>query len=194
MNTNQKNELKSIIHKSGALNKKEKYIYFDRVWHEINNLSKWANITHKYLEEQIEELNNNFNCDISNLVILSPDTVRASYGIIPVSVIVSNLLGCRFAIWKEFADIKLGTSGIYGTNQEGLTCIALQDVVRRGGTLTRMAFAVKKRKWNLALYISAIFNNEFGEKFVNNSLKEVNTILGLKPLFRFMLTIDELLT
>jgi phosphoribosylpyrophosphate synthetase len=187
-----RDRLMSLLQDAGAFDRQQKYVYFDRVWHHPDRLRDCAELVHQYVLGLIRQMSDRVPSDRSKLVILSPDSVRSDFGIIPVSVLVADRLGCRFAVWKELADIKWGTSAIIGTDSHGLVCIVLQDVVRRGSTALRMAQAMKALEWEFLVYVAAVLNNRNEDRDAMAIAEQINSILGQRPEFRYILSTQQL--
>lgn len=185
--------LKMLLRDADVFDKDENYVYFDRVWHRPDRLRDCAELVYQYLLGLIGGFGNRIPSDMFKVVILSPDSVRSNFGIIPVSVLVADKLGCRVAVWKELADIRWGTSAIMGSvDIRDLTCIALQDVVRRGSTALRMAKTMKELGWSFSLYVAAVLHNESEDRDVIARMEQVESILGERPEFRYIVSAKEL--
>jgi phosphoribosylpyrophosphate synthetase len=189
MNIEAGKQLKGLLLDSGAYNADKHFVYFDRIWHHPARLSTCAELIYQFLLEQVHP---HIPADRSQLVLLSPDAIRSNFGIIPVSVLVAAKLGCRFAVWKEMANLNWGTSAIMGSDVPDLYCIALQDVVSRGHTAVRMAQSIKSRGWQFPLYFCAVLNNRDGPELVRRNLSKIEPILGQVPQFHYILSASDL--
>lgn len=186
-------QIQLLIKDTSAFDKGKKYVNFSHIWVEPNNLEKCAKLVIDYLQE-LNKDNNYFQPEeIDNLVILSPDNIGGNLGIVPVAFKIAESLGCKAAVWKEFADIKWGTSRIIGTQKPNQKCIVLQDVVDEGTTAIKIALSIKEIKWKFILYITVVFNPEIRESKITDSLSQVGEILGEPPDFRYIVSINSLL-
>jgi hypothetical protein len=185
--------LKTLLTQANAVDVETNYVHFDRVWQKPNNLKYCADLVYLYLIELNKEFDNLLLEDKSSLVIISPDSVGTNLGIIPVSFLVANKIGCHVAVWKELADIRWGTSAVIGPSNPDLICITLQDVVRHGTTALKIANSIKDLKWKFVLYLAAVLNHEEGDLAVKTTLIKVGEILEEIPKFRYILSRDDLI-
>ncbi len=192
MDNDAQKQLKRLLIESGAFEAAKDYVAFDQVWHDPLLLTTCADLVYQHFVELVERHRENIPVDKSRLVLLVPDAIRSNFGIMPVGVLVASRFGCRFAIWKEMADISWGTSAIMGSELPDLHCIVLQDVVSRAHTAIRIAQSLKMRKWCFDMYVAVILNNKDEAEPALNNLKKIEQILGYKPEFDFMLSARHL--
>lgn len=183
-------KFKDLLLDVGVYNKERRYVEFDRVWYEPKTLEYCADLVCDYLKAIQEETE--FPKDPTNIVLLSSDALRSDFGMLPISSVVANRLGYRFAVWKEMADIKWGTSSIMGTTLPGLFCIVLQDVVSRGHTSIRIAQSMKSLDWKFAFYIAAVLNNKHDGYSLNTTMDKIFPILGSRPTFKHIISAGDL--
>ena len=181
-------KLRKLLLDVGAYNKEKHYVEFDRVWYEPKTLNYCADLICEY----IRTIQDQFPKETSNIILLSSDDLRSDFGIIPVSSVVANKLDYRFAVWKEMADIKWGTSSIMGNTTPGLFCIVLQDVVSRGHTSIRIAQSMKTLDWKFAFYITVVLNNKHDGYSVDTTMDKISPILGTRPNFRYIVSASDL--
>ena len=182
-------KLKSLLNQAEAFNESRNYIYFDRIWGNPENIRKCAELFY----EEILILNKKASfIQNPNPVILSADSAGGNMGIIPVSFFVAEKLNCPATIWKELANIQWGTAAILGNPKPNQSCILLQDVVDHGTTIVKVAHTVKELNWKLILYLTGVINNKKGVDDVNMSLDIVENLLGERPKFHYIASIEEL--
>ena len=184
-------ELRDLIRETGAFDKSRHLVYFDRIWHRPDKLRICADIIYQKLAN-IEEGLLKSGINKANLVLLTADSVEGNLGIVPMGFFIAEKLGWHMAIWKEYADVRWGTSAILGYREYNATCILLQDVVDQGTIAIRIAQSIKTLSWKFAVYFSAVLNSENADNGVNNSLDKASLILGERPVFHYIISADEL--
>jgi phosphoribosylpyrophosphate synthetase len=191
MGGNSSDKIKTLLTQTNAFDRCERYVYFDRIWQDTMTLKTCAELVHQYMLELNEKLSF-IPEDKSGFVILTPDSVAGGLGILPVSFFVADRLGCQVSVWKEYADVKWGTSKIVGNRTRNNVCVVLQDVVDHGTTAVRIAHNIKEFNWKFILYLAVVANSS-SETGVGRALKQVQEILGSEPAFRHILSVEELL-
>ena len=183
--------LRLLIHEANAFDKAGHYINFDHIWQDPHKLKLCAEIIGQHLQLLVNDIVAG-GINKSNLVLLTPDNIGGSLGILPISFLVAEKLELNIAVWKEYADVRWGTSAILGYREANAVCILLQDVVDQGTTAIRVAQSIKELTWKFPVYSSVVLNSENEKKGVMQSLDKVSLILGERPVFRNIISIKEL--
>jgi hypothetical protein len=185
-------DLARLITTHDAFDRSRRYVHFDRLWHSHDALDDASDCVYRYLTDLAGQLPESVLGDRGRLVLLSPDTARSSLGIIPVSVLVASRMGCRFAVWKEIADIRWASPALLGSTDAGLVCFVLQDVVSSGRTAVRIAKSIKQLGWSFPLYVAAVYNNTDEDTGPEAVLQNIEPVLGHVPAFKYILSAREL--
>lgn len=186
------NRISALLIEQQAYDRARNYVHFDRLWWHPAALTECADLLTEYLRSWLQN-RERISSDPMQLVILSPDTVRSNFGMIPISVLVAAQLGCRFAVWKEYADARYGTPAIVGPTDIGpLDCIVLQDVISRGHTLLRMAQSLRGTTWHLRLYLGAVLNNAEGEEPVRRTIEDAKEMGNHELEFAYVTSTQQL--
>ncbi|NMC57960.1 MAG: hypothetical protein GYA51_00985 [Candidatus Methanofastidiosa archaeon] len=157
----------------------------------------WINLKiRKILVNMFETL---INCyfEVSNpqkAVILTPDNLRLSYGLIPILSTVAYKMNLNLAIWKELGNFSNYTDIIYGDTQQAYDVFIIQDVINYGGTFFRMSDELNKTQWKVKKYLTlfSIKNNGFPYNEILNEVKKRLINLDNKDNFiiESLITID----
>jgi orotate phosphoribosyltransferase-like protein len=179
------------LQEAKTFDEKRHYVNFDYIWQKPELMEKCAEVIFEhilYLDSKHEILPKNKK----GLLVICADNVDGNIGIIPISFLVAMKLNCAAAIWKEMANIELGTNEILGKKYSKKTCILIQDVISRGTTGIKVSHGLKKNNWKFGLYISAILNNRNGDSDIKNSISRINDVLGHAPFFSFLAKAEDL--
>ncbi len=180
-------KFRQLLDKSQALDRNKHYVDFSHIWKDPSTLSDCAGLISEFLLQLNIDNKYIHYGHVDDLVLLSPDNLGGNFGIIPVTFTVAKTLGCKIAIWKEFANIEWGTSSLIGCTEKNLKCILLQDVVDEGTTALKIASHIKELNWNFILYYAAVLNTNNREMNIEKTMTEVGEILGKKPDFKFII-------
>ena len=176
------------------LDQKTRYVRFDPVWYDPGGITQIVDMVYEVL---LTVLRDTLPDDLSRLVLLSPINTRPDLGAIPIAVLLSQRMGCRFAVWKEYADVKWGSSAIIGVTTEQLECIVLQHVVRHGTSAARIAQIIERDElhWDFKTYLAILYNDlgTSSEQAITDSLHEVKSLLGKQPTFYHIIAASELI-
>lgn len=186
-------KLRVLIRQANAYDKPRHYINFDQIWQDPQTLRDCTELITHYLANLVEELIAK-GTDRSKIVLLTPDSVGGALGILPIGFLAASKLDLKIAVWKEYADVRWGTSAIIGFKEHAASCILLQDVVDQGTTAIRVAQNINELAWKFPIYASAVLNSENDAMAVDQSLGKVSLILGEKPVFRYIISEKELET
>jgi hypothetical protein len=186
-------ELKALLENLDLYDPSTHFVDFDPIWYRAERINDVVNLIEAFLYDELSEI---LTPDNKNLLLISPINTRPDLGILPITVLLAERMKCSFAVWKEYADIKWGYSAIAGDKKSSYVCIILQHVVRQGTTGVRIAHLVAKEDlpWSLRAYVAVILNSVsmFGEYGVQDSLNEIEAILNHRPLFKRILSVEDL--
>lgn len=165
-------ELTLLISEFSAFDKPRRHVAFDRLWSAPDGLRQLALILERFISVVLPGL------DPQRAVLLAPDTLSFTYGIAPAACIVADRLGLRFALWKEFGDVAWGRPLVFGTEEEDLNCVVIQDVILTGTTILKIGASLAERRWRVAAYLSLISAASPGQ--VEEMLGRLNESTGGK--------------
>ena len=109
--------LKEILSQNNVYNNESRYIEFDRTWCSASQLKEISEIIYHNLKKLQQKYL--LPWDFSNMILILPDPIGGNLGILPVGFYLAELLSCPTCIWKEFANINLGTPKLFGCKIRG---------------------------------------------------------------------------
>jgi hypothetical protein len=142
--------LKPLLYKSAAIGVGTGQVDFDKVWFSPDSRATYVQILVGCLRNFIDV------SDSENWVLLSTDTLSSVFGIIPAVSLAAHELGTHLAVWKEAADIKWGSSKLFGPTDKALKCCVLQDALSGGTTILKMESDLALTKWTVSAYLSMV--------------------------------------
>jgi hypothetical protein len=195
-----KERLISLLIETQVYDSKLNYVNLDRVWiNSIDSAQHCARLLADYIKRiSVPGVILPLGVDISSLVLLSPDTIRKNYGILPITILAASLLNCQFAVWKESTDFAIGSPRIHGPLETPLNCVIVQDVIDRGVAIRRMIESLKRVKWTLKAMVCFIHRVHPSESIQSQEAiirvieEEATAINAEKPPVVFIATTLEL--
>lgn len=194
-----KQNLIDVLNNAQVLDTETGYIYFERLWANIQLLRKCSDIVYEELlalDADLKFLPN--KC--SDLVFLTPDAVEGRLGALPLSFLVAEKFGSNVVVWKEYADIKWGRAKLLG-NLDNLsdktTAVIIQDIVESGTTALKILYMLDTLgiNWQIPLHYSVVYGGRsvFGGK-IDNNFKKIDRISKENIVFKYGVSVDNLRT
>ena len=179
--------LYQLIRQYEAFDPERRWVNLDHLWHASGAFKSYTRLLIKYVRLVMGD---SLSPDV---VILAADTSRSSFGILPAAAVAAYELGCDFTIWKELGDLTWGIPRFFPEPEPGKTCIILQDIVRWGTTVLKVAADLEDYDWSLLAYMAVVQVSE-GEERLQATLQELidtgRTTADFRP--SVLLTTDEL--
>lgn len=178
MNDRIRKDLIHLLKRTEVFDRKTRWISLNRVW--LNPE------TRKPFYEAILRVCQSQSDIPADSLILCPEGIASSFGLLPIVSLVAHELGYRMAIWREFGDIVTTAPSFFPDMSilpRDLSCIILQDVVGRGTTLRKMYRQILDLNWRVKRYI-AVVQLTRAEHGLKDNVHECTAILAED--FRFL--------
>jgi hypothetical protein len=151
-----------VINRSKAIDPKTDFIDVDKIW--VN--PRYRKDLISVIEMSLSFLPGSFAPP--KTVLLTPDNLRRPFGLIPAVACVAQNLETYMAVWKEAADFTTGLSKLFGPTEIPLDCFILQDAVGAGGTVLKMAPALRKSAWNVRAHMCLVRTRPLSDRIIQN--------------------------
>jgi len=163
METNAHKTIVDILKSEKVLDKKGDWLNLNKLWAKPDTRRLFTTQLINVLQEEAV-----FTDDP---VIIHPEGVASSYGILPIVSLLVDKLELRLAIWREIGDIVTTTSMIFpdiSSFSHNLNCIIIQDVIGKGTTLRKMFQTLSDLEWHVTSYIAIVQIEKFQAELENN--------------------------
>lgn len=151
MESKSKKKLVRLLKDEKVRDPKTRWISLNKLWFEPESRQLFYEAVLEIWRSQL---------DISaDSLILYPEGLASSFGLLPIVSLVTHKLGYRMAIWRELGDIITTTPRIFpdiSTLPQGLNCTIFQDVVGKGTILRKMYPQILKMNWQVNRYIAVV--------------------------------------
>jgi hypothetical protein len=164
-----------LIIKSQAIDPKTNFIDFDNIWVDPEHRKQLTSVIEMSLSCLLPD-----SFTPLKTVLVSPDNLRRPFGILPAVACVAQRLGTYMAVWKEAADFSTGLGKLYGPTGISLNGYILQDVVATGGTVLKMASALKKTAWRIEAHMCLVRARPLSGR-IDHNLEELRAVLHSTP-------------
>ena len=142
--------LRQLILQYGAFDRERSWVNLDQLWHVPRAFIPYTEVVRAYVRLELgDELP-------PDTVFLVADTLRSSFGMLPAVAVVAHQLGCSLTVWKELGDLTWGLSRFFPEPEPDKTCVVVQDVVRWGTTVLKIAADLKEHNWYLRAYLAMV--------------------------------------
>ncbi len=172
----------SVI-KQRAIEKSSDWIYLNRLWHDP--------VTRSQFYSSLQEFSSKFlNLD-KNSVLLCPEGIYSSFGIIPFAALLAQSVGCFLVIWKEFGDVVTARPKLFPDIEKfssNARVVLFQDVISNGTILRKLTPVLQERNWNLHEIFSVIYLEQASPELGEN-LEYTRSVLK-SPDMKFTYMVD----
>lgn len=174
-----KEEIKRLLYEEGAYYQNR--IDIDKVWSSYDTVEKFAKLISDYIKllpifTSIKKLAFGIN-------------IKSALGCIPFASLISIYLKKDFAVWREHANIRTGSSRIYGEIGSKDCFLFLHDVTVSGSTIIKAVHdLLSEKKARLGAVITIVDTNKGADEYVKKKVKE---IIGVETQFHAILTLSD---
>jgi len=165
-------DLIALINDASAIDAETYFINFDKIWTSPNFRGKLTSILERSLLVVAP------NLDPLKSILVSPNSLRRPFSLIPTVSCLAAKMETYSAVWKEAGEFSTGRGIFLGPTDLPLECFVFQDVIARGTTILKMAPAIKKTAWQMRAYICMVNASLTSNKF-EKYLEELSSPLNL---------------
>jgi len=176
-----KRKLIDIINRAKVIETKPNWYSLHRIWHNPDTRSDFYELFLAFWKEELT--------DVNACVLLCPEGLVSSFGMIPFASLLANELKHSLVVWEEFGDILTASPLMYPNEsflEKGKCCIVLQDVVSKGSTLRKLYNELNRLGWKIRRYVTLVQIDEYNQDLEDNINYCRNNLDYLTEDFRFI--------
>jgi hypothetical protein len=142
-----------LCREAGVYDEETKYVALDKLWRKPELFVRYVRSIVGFVRYATTD-------KLSKpLLLIIPENITASYGILPAGSVAAYELKCALGIWREFGDVTWGRSKYFGPPVGQYDCVVLQDVVRYGSTILNIANTLGAQDLRILAYLAMVLNS-----------------------------------
>ena len=148
-------DIRLLFSRTGATQRNTNWIYLNRIWYEPKSREKLYSLIEEFLDYSL--------AGIQNPVLLVPEGLSSSFGIVPFISVYADKRKYHLLFWKEFGDILTIAPFIFPQPEkldlpENFNLVVIQDVVGNGSLLYKVSKYLLKHDqgWQIRSLLAVI--------------------------------------